>query len=236
MILLPAIDIRDGKCVRLIQGDYAREHVYSDSPAAMAEKWESAQAPYLHIVDLDGAKAGQAVNKELIAQIAAKVSIPLQVGGGIRSFEQLEAYLNAGVDRVILGTAALADRQFLAKALHVYGDRIAVSVDAKDGLIATDGWTATSRVRALDFIQELAASGVKTVIYTDISKDGMLQGPNIAELEAIQHASAINVIASGGITSEEDVRRLRDMNMYGAIVGKALYDGTTTLKQLLEVC
>ncbi|MUV38618.1 1-(5-phosphoribosyl)-5-((5-phosphoribosylamino)methylideneamino)imidazole-4-carboxamideisomerase [Lentibacillus sp. JNUCC-1] len=235
MILFPAIDIRNGKCVRLIQGDYNQERIYSDSPVEMAKTWERENAAYLHIVDLDGAKNAQAVNENLITDIAKQISIPIQVGGGIRTQAQINAYINAGVDRVILGTAALQDDHLLKTAGDRYGARIAVSIDARNGYMATEGWTETSDVRALDFVKKLRDLGVQTVIYTDISKDGMLEGPNLTELEAIQSTVDVDIIASGGVTTEDDIRALRQMGLYGAIVGRALYDGTTTLKKLLEV-
>lgn len=235
MILFPAIDIRNGKCVRLIQGDYKQEKIYSDSPVEMAQRWESEQAQYLHIVDLDGAKSGEASNKASLAAIVKQSSIPIQIGGGIRSMKEIEEYLDAGVDRVILGTAAINDGEFLTKAVKQYGSKIAVSIDARNGYVATDGWTATSTVKAADFVKKLEQLGVETIIYTDILKDGMLQGPNFNELQAIQDAANMNVIASGGVTSEQDVQTLSEMNLYGAIIGKALYDGTTSLASLLEV-
>ncbi|GAA0431302.1 1-(5-phosphoribosyl)-5-[(5-phosphoribosylamino) me thylideneamino]imidazole-4-carboxamide isomerase [Lentibacillus halophilus] len=232
MILFPAIDIRNGKCVRLIQGDYEQENVYSDSPADMAKQWEKQQADYLHIVDLDGAKTGTAANTETIRDIVQTVRIPVQIGGGIRSIDMIKAYLSAGADRVILGTAAISDKAFLKEAVAQYGEKIAVSIDARHGYVAIDGWTETSDIEAADLVQELEAIGVHTIIYTDILKDGMLKGPNFAELDAINRASAIRVIASGGVSSKDDVDRLKSMNLYGAIIGKALYDGTLSFQTI----
>jgi phosphoribosylformimino-5-aminoimidazole carboxamide ribotide isomerase len=234
MILFPAIDIRGGKCVRLIQGDYSQEIIYNDSPTAMAKEWEEQGAAYIHVVDLDGAKTGDSLNKEAIQAIAGSVSIPVQVGGGIRSMEIIEAHIAAGVSRVIIGTAAIQDKQFLRDAVAKYGDKIAVSIDARNGFVATDGWTKTSDVKAVDLLKELETIGVKTVVYTDILKDGMLQGPNFVELEMMDRASSIDIIASGGVSTEEDIVQLRELNLYGAIIGKALYEGKLSLVKLLE--
>ncbi len=225
MIIFPAIDILQGKCVRLIQGDYDREKVYSNSPIEMAKKWESLGAEYIHIVDLDGAKSGESVNQSMIIDIAQTVSIPVQIGGGIRAIETIDTYINNGVSRVIIGTAAIQNREFLHEAVTKYQEKIAVSLDAKNGFIATDGWTETSTVRALDLLKELEQIGLQTIVYTDIAKDGMLQGPNLAEQQAINEATTMDVIASGGITTLDDVRQLEKLTMYGAIIGKALYDG-----------
>ncbi|SES98483.1 1-(5-phosphoribosyl)-5-[(5-phosphoribosylamino)methylideneamino] imidazole-4-carboxamide isomerase [Oceanobacillus limi] len=234
MILFPAIDIRGGNCVRLIQGDYDKEQVYSDSPIDMALRWQKKGAKFLHLVDLDGAKTGNASNQSVIHEIASETSIPVQVGGGIRSLEQINAYIAIGVDRVIIGTAAIDDKAFLRSAVEKYGTKIAVSIDARHGYVATNGWKHTSEVRALDLLKELVDIGVATIIYTDILKDGMLKGPNFAELQAMNDASSINVIASGGVSSKEDIEKLQSMNLYGAIIGKALYDGTLSFESLSE--
>ncbi len=234
MILFPAIDIRDGKCVRLIQGDYEQEIIYNDSPTAMAKEWEQQGAAYIHVVDLDGAKTGESSNKEAIRAIAASVSVPVQVGGGIRNMEIVDAHIASGVSRVIIGTAAIQNQQFLKEAVEKYGDKIAVSIDARGGFVATDGWTELSDVKAVDLLQQLVEIGVKTVVYTDILKDGMLQGPNLFELEMMNNASTIDIIASGGVSTEEDIVKLRELNMYGAIIGKALYEGKLSLVKLLE--
>ncbi|ARF13384.1 1-(5-phosphoribosyl)-5-[(5-phosphoribosylamino)methylideneamino]imidazole-4-carboxamide isomerase [Sporosarcina ureae] len=233
MILFPAIDIRDGKCVRLIQGDYAQEIIYNDSPTNMAQEWQNQGAEYIHVVDLDGAKTGNSANKQAIEAIAKSVSVPVQVGGGIRNMEIVDSHIENGVARVIIGTAAIQDPDFLKKAVEKYGDKIAVSIDARNGLVATDGWTETSDVKAVDLLQDLAEIGVKTVVYTDIMKDGMLQGPNFEELKIMDDASSIDIIASGGVSTEEDIKRLAAEDMYGAIIGKALYEGNLSLKKLL---
>ncbi|WP_156856039.1 1-(5-phosphoribosyl)-5-[(5-phosphoribosylamino)methylideneamino]imidazole-4-carboxamide isomerase [Oceanobacillus sp. AG] len=234
MILFPAIDILGGKCVRLTQGDYNKEKIYSEQPVEVAADWKQKGAAFIHIVDLDGAKTGKSVNKELIAEIARTVSIPIQVGGGVRSIEVIEDYLENGVSRVIIGTAAIQNKVFLQEAVEQFGEKIAVSIDARNGFVATDGWTKESTVKALDLVKELEATGVKTIVYTDILKDGMLQGPNFEELEAINEAITIDVIASGGVTTEADVRKLAEKEMYGAIIGKALYDGTLDFTRLVD--
>ena len=189
---------------------------------------------YIHVVDLDGAKTGNSLNREAIRAIAESVSIPVQVGGGIRTMEIIDAHIASGVSRVIIGTAAIQDQQFLKEAVEKYGDKIAVSIDARNGFVATDGWTETSDVKAVDLFNELEEIGVKTVVYTDILKDGMMQGPNFDELEMMNKASSIDIIASGGVSTEEDIVKLREMNLYGAIIGKALYEGKLSLEKLLE--
>lgn len=234
MIIFPAIDILKGKCVRLIQGDYNQEKVYGDSPVAMAKKWEEKGAEYIHIVDLDGAKSGDSINKSVIKEIAENVNIPVQVGGGIRSLDIISFYLNSGVSRVIIGTAAIQDPEFLKEAVHQYSDKIAVSLDARNGFVATDGWTDTSEVKAIDLVKQLEQIGVKTIVYTDIAKDGMLQGPNLEEQRAINDATSMNVIASGGVTTKEDVNNLQTLDLYGTIIGKALYDGKLDFETVVE--
>lgn len=203
MIIFPAIDILDGQCVRLIQGDYNQESVYSNSPVDMAKQWEEKGAEFIHIVDLDGAKSGNSTNKDIIQKIAQTVNIPVQVGGGIRSLEIIDTHIDNGVNRVIIGTAAIQDPDFLKAAVEKYGDKIVVSLDARNGFIATDGWTDTSEVKALDLVKDLEKIGVKTIVYTDIAKDGMLQGPNLDEQQAINEATTIDVIASGGVTTKK---------------------------------
>ncbi len=234
MIIFPAIDILDGQCVRLIQGDYNREKVYSNSPIDMAKQWEDKGAEFIHIVDLNGAKTGESINKAVIIEIANTVSIPIQVGGGIRSIDTIEAYLKNGVNRVIIGTAAINDQAFLQESVKRFGEQIVVSIDAKNGFVATDGWTDTSDVSALELIKKLEEVGVKTIVYTDIAKDGMLQGPNLTEQQTINEATKMDVIASGGVTTKEDIANLQNLNMYGAIIGKALYDGKLEFESLME--
>lgn len=235
MILFPAIDIRGGKCVRLIQGDYNQEIIYRDSPSEMAKEWEEQGAAYIHVVDLDGARSGDSLNRKAIEEIAGAVRIPVQVGGGVRDMETVEAHIKSGVSRVIIGTAAIENPQFIEEAVAKYGGKIAVSIDARNGFAATNGWTETSDVRAIDLLGRLVEIGIETVVYTDILKDGMLQGPNFDELRLMNNATAIDIIASGGVSTQTDVEKLGQMGLYGAIIGKALYEGKVSLGQLLEV-
>lgn len=234
MILFPAIDIRGGKCVRLKQGDYAQETVYNDSPADMAKEWERQGAEYIHVVDLDGAKTGDSLNSKAIRQITKAVKIPIQVGGGVRTMETVDAHIANGVSRVIIGTAAIQDPTFVKEAVAKYGEKIAVSIDARNGFVATDGWTETSDVKAVKLLRWLEEIGVKTIVYTDIMKDGMLQGPNFDELYVVNNASDMDIIASGGVSTAEDIGKLKQMDLYGAIIGKALYEENLTFKKALE--
>jgi len=226
-IIYPAIDIRGGKCVRLLQGDYNQETVYGDSPLEMAKQWEKQGASWVHLVDLDGAKAGHPVNDAIILEIAAALSIPVQVGGGIRTMQEVNRYLEGGVARVILGTAAIQDRPFVEDALRQYGgSRVAIGIDARNGYVATHGWLETSEVKAEKLAQELAKKGAETFIYTDISRDGTLQGPNVAEIVSLARTAEVEVIASGGVSVMNDLRNLGQYasdGVCGAIVGKALY-------------
>ncbi|WP_252502525.1 1-(5-phosphoribosyl)-5-[(5-phosphoribosylamino)methylideneamino]imidazole-4-carboxamide isomerase [Sporosarcina sp. Marseille-Q4943] len=235
MILFPAIDIRGGKCVRLIQGDYAKETVYHESPSEMAKEWERQGAEYIHVVDLDGAKTGDSLNAEAIREIAKAVKIPVQVGGGIRSMETIDSLIANGVSRVIIGTAAIQNPRFVEEAVDKYAEKIAVSIDARNGFVATDGWTETTDVKAVKLLRWLEGIGVKTVVYTDILKDGMLQGPNFDELYVMNKASDMDIIASGGVSTVEDISKLKKMELYGAIIGKALYEGNLSLETVLEV-
>lgn len=226
-VIYPAIDIRGGKCVRLLQGDYNQETVYGDSPVEMAQQWEKQGASWIHLVDLDGAKAGAPVNDAIILEIAKTVNVPVQVGGGIRTIEQVETYLDGGVSRVILGTAAIQDRPFVEEALKRYGGaRIAIGIDARNGYVATHGWLETSEVKAEELAQELAKKGAETFIYTDIARDGTLTGPNVAEIVGLARAAEVKVIASGGVSIMNDLHNLAQYaadGVCGAIVGKALY-------------
>ena len=224
MILFPAIDIKDGHCVRLVQGDFGKKEIYGD-PQEMAKRWQGLGAEWLHIVDLDGALEGGAKNATVIKALIESVDVPVQVGGGIRNLSRMEDYLRMGASRVILGSAALKDEEFLNEAIAAFGEAVAVSVDAKGGFVATDGWTKISRVKASDFVKHLAEKGVRTIIYTDIARDGMLSGPNFAEIAGVIRQTNMNVIASGGISSLEDIKKLAEWKVYGAIIGKALYTG-----------
>ncbi len=234
MILFPAIDIRGGNAVRLTQGDYDQEKVYHTDPVEVAKEWEAQGAEYIHIVDLDGAKSGSGANGEAIKRIASAVNVPIQVGGGVRTMEDVKRHIDNGVQRVIIGTAAIENPQFLKEAVEQYKQRIAVSIDARNGYVATDGWTETSDTKAIELVQQLEVIGVDTIVYTDILKDGMMQGPNFEELEHMQKATTINVIASGGVSTEQNIRDLEQLNLYGAIIGKALYEGDLSLASLVK--
>lgn len=234
MIIFPAIDIRAGKCVRLEQGLAGRETVYGENPADVARLWESKGALFLHVVDLDGAFRGVRLNRNVVKSIVDSVHIPVQLGGGIRSIEDIEDALEMGIKRVILGTSAIEEEGFLEKVLDRFGDKIAVSIDAKDGFIATKGWTKIKDIKANYYAKVLENLGVKTLIYTDISKDGMLSGPNLEELVALKESVDMNIIASGGISSISDIRSLKALKIYGAIIGKALYTGNIKLDEIME--
>ncbi|MDF2674095.1 MAG: hisA [Clostridiales bacterium] len=233
MIIFPAIDIKGGKCVRLEQGRLDRETIYGEDPVQRAKLWESKGALYLHIVDLDGAFEGVRLNRSIIKSIVDNVSIPVQLGGGIRTINDIKDVLSLGVQRVILGTSVVEEDGFLEEALFKYGNKIAVSIDAKNGYVALNGWTKISDIKAIYFGKVLENMGLKTLIYTDISKDGMLQGPNLEELKVLKESLDINIIASGGVSSADDVKLLKSLNMYGAIIGKALYTGNIKLEEIL---
>jgi phosphoribosylformimino-5-aminoimidazole carboxamide ribotide isomerase len=240
MEIIPAVDIRAGKCVRLDQGDYDRETVFGDDPVEMALRWQAAGAPRLHTVDLDGARDGKPHNEDVIVRLIRSVDVPVQVGGGMRDVAVIGRFLEAGADRVAIGTAAVKDPTVLLHALGIFGgERIFVGVDARDGLVATEGWRETSSVRALDLIDQLATMGVRRIFYTDITSDGMLKGPNFAVInEVVEHAAGLQVpmavIASGGVSSAEHIRRLKLIGVEGAIIGKALYTGTLDIQDALE--
>lgn len=235
MKLYPAIDLKDGNCVRLLQGDYNEVTIYGSSPAEMAKKWESLGGTYLHIVDLDGAKEGKGINDAAIRQIVAAVQIPIELGGGIRTLEDIKRQLDQGVGRVILGSAAIKNKGLVKEAIETFGaDKIVVGVDAKGGKVAVEGWLEVTDTTALSFCKELEAIGVTTVIYTDIAKDGMMQGPNIEETAKLVEATQLDIIASGGVSSMEDLERLEAIGVHGAIIGKALYIGAIDLREASE--
>ncbi|MBQ7935973.1 MAG: 1-(5-phosphoribosyl)-5-[Clostridia bacterium] len=235
MNIFPAIDLVGGKAVRLFKGDYAQMTVYSEDPAAVAADFERAGAKFLHLVDLEGAKSGVPANLPTIKKILETTDLFVEVGGGIRNMEIAETYLSAGVDRVILGTAAVTDEAFLKEALAKYGERIAVGVDLKDGCVAIKGWTEKSDLTADAFFEKMQALGVKTIICTDISKDGAMQGTNRQLYNELSRKYAIDLIASGGVSSIDDIKALRKMELYGAIIGKAYYIGAIDLSSAIEV-
>ncbi len=234
MMIIPAIDIKDGKVVRLTQGDYDRMDVYSDNPVQTAKNFEAQGAGYLHVVDLDGAKAGYAFNEPIIAEIVKNTELFVEVGGGIRKEEQIKRYLSAGARRVILGSAAITDFPFVERMVTKYGSRIAVGVDANDGYVTIHGWLEDTKVDAFDFCRKCADAGVSTVIYTDIAKDGKLEGTNLGVYRKLKKIRDLNIIASGGISHENELVSLQEMGIYGAIVGKAVYTGILDLNRILK--
>lgn len=234
MIILPAIDIRGGKAVRLYKGDYDKEEVVDSDVVKRAKEFEALGAEYIHIVDLDGAKEGQTVNKELIFEVIKNVNVPIEIGGGIRNFETVKEYIENGVERVILGTAAISNKELLQKSLETYGEKIAVGIDAKNNMVCGSGWLETSDREYIEFGKELYAMGVRTFIVTDISKDGTLNGVNLEMLKKFKEEVTSNVIASGGIRDIQDINALIKMNIYGAITGKAIYSGKLDLKEAIE--
>lgn len=235
MKLFPAIDLIEGCAVRLVKGDYAQKTVYSENPAEVARSFAAAGAEYLHVVDLEGAKNGGTPNLETIRKIVQTGGLWVEVGGGIRSEEVVKAYLEAGVYRVILGTAAVENPVFLEEMVQKYGERIAVGVDIKDGRVAIKGWTEVSAESCFAFCEKLEKIGVKTIICTDISKDGLLAGTNLELYRALSEKFSVDIVASGGVTTLEDVKKLAEMGLYGAILGKALYTGSIDLKAAVEL-
>ena len=235
MNIFPAIDLYDGKAVRLYQGDYNQMTVYDEDPLRVARAFAAAGAKYLHTVDLEGAKSGGTPNLELIRRLAAESGLFVEVGGGIRSMEVIDRYLAGGVGRVILGTAAVTDEALLRQALDKYGEKIAVGADLRDGCVAIKGWTEGSGLRWEDFFEKLEKLGVRTVICTDISRDGAMRGANRALYREIQSRFRVDLIASGGVSSLEDVRALSELGLYGAIIGKAWYTGAVDLREAIEV-
>lgn len=235
MIIFPAIDLRGGKCVRLIQGDFDKETVYSDDPQATALKWQSLGAKFLHVVDLDGARAGSPQNLDAIKKILAAVKIPIEVGGGIRTLDGAEKLLSLGVRRVILGSVAVENISLVEAAVKKFGDKIVVGIDARDGFVAVHGWEKSSAVKVDELAKKIVAAGVKTIIYTDISKDGMLSGVNVKTFTELAESSGAEIIASGGVKSIEDIRALKAAKVAGVIVGKAIYTGALDLKLAIEI-
>src|SRR3989338_4173875 len=239
MIIFPAIDIKNGKVVRLFQGKFDEVTEYSGDPLVVAQKWQQKGAQWLHVVDLDGAKTGEMRNRDAIIEIAKRVSVPVQVGGGIRSREDIQRLIDGGVARVILGTRVISDHNFLIEALGLWKKKIAVSLDCADGFVAQRGWTERSKVKAIDFVKGLAGLHLACLIYTDIVRDGMLTGPDTVGLRALLSMTDIPIIASGGVASIEDLKKLRALEpegLLGAIVGKAIYEGRLNLEEAIRVC
>lgn len=235
MNIIPAIDLIGGKAVRLVKGDYDKMTVYSDEPVLVAKDFEAAGAKYLHLVDLDGAKDGTCANFETIKKITENTLLSVEIGGGIRTLERVKAYIDIGVDRVIIGTAAVTDPDFLREAVSLYGEKIVVGVDIKDGYVAIKGWLETSELSCFDFCKTLEELGVKTIICTDVSKDGMMSGTNRELYRELYEKFKMNIVASGGVSSEDDIKALTEMDIFGAIVGKALYTGALDLSKCIAL-
>ena len=235
MIIFPAIDLRGGKCVRLIQGDFDKETVYSDDPQATALKWQSMGAKFLHVVDLDGARVGSPQNLDAIKKILDAVTVPIEVGGGIRTLDDAEKLLSLGVRRVILGSVAVENISLVEAAVKKFGDKIVVGIDARGGFVAVHGWEKSSEVTVGVLAKKIVAAGVKTIIYTDISKDGMLSGVNADSFANLAKFSGAEIVASGGVKSLEDIRALKAAKVAGVIVGKAIYTGALDLSAAIEL-
>ena len=236
MILFPAIDLYGGQAVRLLHGDYENRTVYSDDPVAVAQKMRDQGATHLHLVDLEGARDGSTPHLDLVARIVSQTGLFAELGGGVRNLETAKRYLDAGVSRVILGTAAITDPDFLASAVAAFGDKIAVGADVRDGRIAIRGWLETAAETLEEFLSRMQTTGVRTVICTDISRDGAMRGTNLELYRVLSQKYSMNLTASGGVSTLEDLRALRAMNLYGAILGKAYYTGAVDLREALEVC
>lgn len=235
MIIYPAIDLYEGKAVRLFQGDYARMTVYNENPVEVARDFKACGATHIHLVDLEGARAGTTPNLAVVCAIKKSTGLFCEIGGGVRNMEVVKAYLEAGIDRVILGTAAVTDEAFLKEAVAAYGERIAVGMDIREGRVAIKGWTETSGEGAMDFCRRMEQLGVKTLICTDISRDGAMQGTNHGLYRELSETFGLQIIASGGVSSLEDVKRLSALGIHGAILGKAYYTGAVDLKEAIGV-
>lgn len=234
MQIYPAIDIIDGKAVRLSQGSFENVTVFNDSPAEAAKNWVEAGATYIHIVDLDGARYGKTYVTEIIKDIKSKYNIKIETGGGVRTMSDIDDRINAGASRVIIGTAAVKDPQLVKEAVEKYGDKIAVGVDAKDGMAAISGWEEVSNVSAVELCLKMKSYGVNTIIYTDISKDGMMCGPNIASTKELIEKTGMDIIASGGVSQMKDIENVSSIKAAGVIIGKALYNGALDLKEVIN--
>ncbi|NFE94123.1 1-(5-phosphoribosyl)-5-[(5-phosphoribosylamino)methylideneamino]imidazole-4-carboxamide isomerase [Clostridium botulinum] len=235
MIILPAIDIIDGQAVRLYQGDYNKKEVVANDIFNIAKEFECLGVDYIHLVDLDGAKSGYCVNEKIILKLAQTVNVPIEVGGGIRNFETIEKLIENGISRVILGTIAIEDEDLLKKAIECYGEKISVGIDCKNGYVYGRGWLAESKLNYLDFAKNMESLGVKSIIVTDISKDGTLEGPNFDMLMKLKKLVKIDITASGGIRDIENIKELKNIDIYGAITGKAIYSGNLLLKEAIDI-
>ena len=236
MIIIPAIDIIDNKPVRLYQGDYGKKEVVGDSILTIAKSFEEAGAEYIHLVDLDGAKEGKLVNKEVIIKVANEVKVPVEVGGGIRTYDDVKYLIENGISRVILGTVAIEDKEFVKKVVDDFGEKIAVGVDCKNGYLCGRGWLEKSKLHYIEFSKEMESLGVKNIILTDISKDGTLTGTNTEMLSELKKVVNVKLTASGGVSGIDDIKKLKELDVYGAIVGKAIYSGFINLKEAIKLC
>lgn len=234
MQIWPAIDIRAGKCVRLAQGDYSRETIYGANPADMAQRFESDGAKFLHVVDLDGAREGSRVNRNAIANIVSEVNATVQVGGGVRSEETIAEYFELGVQRLVIGTKALTDPDWLEKMTTRYPGQLAVGIDARDGQVATEGWQKTSQTSAFELAKKISSHPIAGIVFTDITKDGMMSGPNFEAMEEMVSTVDVPLLCSGGVTTIEDITRLNGLGLTGCVVGRALYEGRLTLSDALR--
>lgn len=235
MEIIPAIDIKDGRCVRLYQGDFAQMTVYADDPVAVARQWQAQGASRIHVVDLDGARTGRPQNVDAVLAITQAVQIPVQLGGGLRREEDVAAALALGVERVIIGTVAIVETELVARLLERFGERIIIGIDARNGMVATDGWTVTSTIAATDLAGQMVALGARRFIYTDISRDGSLSGPNFTALAELVKPDGPAIIASGGIAKLDHIRQLAQIGVEGVIIGKALYTGAIYLPEAIAI-
>jgi phosphoribosylformimino-5-aminoimidazole carboxamide ribotide isomerase len=236
MKIIPALDLKNGTCVRLFQGDYSQETVYSDNPIVMAKNWEAQGAEALHVVDLDGAREGKMANTDIIQKIVKAISIPVQIGGGIRTLNSIKELIKIGVSKIILGTMVLEDEKMLSKAIDLFGKKIIVSLDAKNGILMKNGWLEKSERELFPTLQELETKGVASVIYTDTIKDGTLTEPNYQMIKAIVQNTKIKLTVAGGVSSSNQLMKLKQLNVDGVIIGKALYEGKINLKEVIALC
>ena len=236
MIIIPAIDIIDGKPVRLYQGDYNKKEVVGQDVLKIAKNFEIAGAEYIHLVDLEGAKKGKLINNKIIIEVAKSVNLPIEVGGGIRTYENIKCLIDNGISRVILGTVAIENLDFVKRALDKFGDKISIGVDCKNGYLCGRGWLKESKFNYIDFSKEMEKMGVDNIILTDISRDGTLQGVNIGMLKKLNENICMNITSSGGIAKIDDIRELKNLNIYGVIIGKALYSKHINLKEAIDLC
>ncbi|HCB95400.1 MAG TPA: 1-(5-phosphoribosyl)-5-[(5-phosphoribosylamino)methylideneamino]imidazole-4-carboxamide isomerase [Ruminococcus sp.] len=234
MIILPAIDIKGGECVRLVKGDYSTAQKVIESPYLAAQRFADSGANWMHMVDLDGAKDAKLVNADLIADVAKSSGLSVEVGGGIRDMKAVEYYLSHGINRVILGSAAVKDQQFVIDAVNTFGDQIVIGIDAKDGMVRAEGWLDNSEINYIELAKRMEDVGVKTIVFTDIEQDGTLAGPNLKQLDSLIKSVSCNIIASGGVAVLKDIKNLIELNAYGAICGKSIYSGSLDLRQAIE--